>query len=73
MKKLFDEEYARQIELKATAREAKEEGRAEARAEDVKGMYEAGAPIEMIATGMKTTVDVIKKILGLDQEPVAFG
>ena len=59
--------------MKATAREAKEEGRAEARAEDVKGMYEDGISVDRIARIQKTTVDVIKKILGLDQEPVAFG
>ena len=69
MKKLFDEEYAREIELKATAREAAEK----ARAEDAKGMYEDGISVDRIARIQKTTVDVIKKILGLDQEPVAFG
>ena len=41
--------------------------------EDAKGMYEEGLSLDVIARIQKTTVDVVKKLLGLDQEPVAFG
>ena len=53
--------------------EKRAEGREEARAEDAKGMYEEGLSLDAIARIQKTTVDAVKKMLGLDQEPVAFG
>ena len=81
MTQLFDQEYAteqfgnaREAEGREKGREeGRKEGREETRVEAVKGMYEAGATLDMIARGMKTTVDAVKKMLGIGQEPTAFG
>lgn len=37
--------------------------------EDAKGMYEEGIPIERIARIQKTTVDVVRKMLGQELHP----
>ena len=70
---LFDQEYATEQYGKACVEEGREKGREETRLEDARGMYEAGATIDMIARGMKTTVDAVKKMLGIGQEPTALG
>ena len=85
MKWVFDQEYATEQFGKACEAEGREKGRAEGRAEGrvegreetrleaARGMYEAGAPLDMIARGLKTTVDAVKKMLGIGQEPAALG
>ena len=62
-----DQERATRLTMEEERREGEKKGAATQMESDAKGMYAEGIAPEVIARIQKTTVDVVKKILGLQE------